>query len=108
MLQVSGGKAAAAGILHEQIEELARTVPGVAETAKESETAANRSPGTATTPVAMASQAQRVGPTGVFALISELFSLRRKIGALDESVRLTDSLGQSAKALRYAFRSKDT
>ena len=109
MLQVSGGNEASglgAGTLQAQIEELARTVPAVAETAKESGTAANSSSGSSATSVALASQEHRAGPAGVLALISDLFSLQRKIGALDDNLRLTDSLAQSAKALRAPLGAK--
>lgn len=102
MLQVSSGNAASgvgAGTLQAEIEELARTVPAVSEIAKEPGTVANSS-SNSTTSVALTSQEQRTGPVGVLALISDLFSLRRKIGALDDNLRLTDSLAQSAKALR--------
>ena len=109
MLQVSGGNEASglgAGTLQAQIEELARTVPAVAETTKEPGTAANSSSGSSATSVALASQEHRAGPAGVLALISDLFSLRRKIGALDDNLRLTDSLAQSAKALRAPLGAK--
>jgi small-conductance mechanosensitive channel len=102
MLQVSGGNEASglgAGTLQAQIEELARTVPAAAEAAKEPGTAANSPSGSSATSVALASQEHRAGPAGVLALISDLFSRRRKIGALDDNLRLTDSLAQSAKAL---------
>jgi small-conductance mechanosensitive channel len=106
MLQVSSGKNASAGSLKAQIEELARTVPGAAEGAKGPGTAANPSSGGSTAPATVASQAQRTSPTGVLALISTLFSLRVKIRGLDDNIRVTDSLAQSAKALRTPLGAK--
>src|SRR5258708_8302939 len=63
MLQISTGSASGlgAGSLHAQIEEVARTVPVVSETAKEPGTAANSSSGTSST-VAVASPEHQAGP----------------------------------------------
>jgi hypothetical protein len=108
MLQVSSGSAASGlgpGTLHAQIEELARTVPAAAEMAKEPGTPANSSSNPITSP-SLGSQERRVGPAGVLALTSDLFSLRCKVGALDDNLRLTDSLAQSAKALRTPLGDK--
>src|SRR5258708_3267553 len=107
MLQISTGSGSGlgAGTLHAQIEELARTVPAVAETGKEPGTAANSSSGSSST-VTLASQEHRAGPAGVLALISDLFSLRRKVGTLDDNLLLTHSLAQSSKALRTPLVTK--
>jgi small-conductance mechanosensitive channel len=106
LLQVSstsGGKVGVAG-LPAQIEELARTVPGVpgVEGSKEAVTASTNAPSTSSSPVPAASapQEHKAAPSGIIAVISELFALRRKINTLDDNLRSTDALQESARELR--------
>ncbi|HEY6308948.1 MAG TPA: hypothetical protein VI488_21100 [Candidatus Angelobacter sp.] len=112
MLQVSSASTTsklAGGGLQAQVEELARTVPAAAEPSKEpaSGAASASSGGSASgepAPVALPPR-QAVAP-GVLALISELFTLRRKLGALDDNVGQTDSLSASLKAVRAPLVAK--
>jgi small-conductance mechanosensitive channel len=112
MLQVAGGGQAAAwasGALAAQIEELARTVPGVAEPPKESTPTATLTPSASSPAAALAAlgtQEHRTTPNGILALISNLFSLRRKVEALDTNLRSTESLAESAKGLRSPLVAK--
>ena len=91
------------GTLQAQIDELARTVPA-AEPAKEGSGggSSGNSPNSATLP---APEHKAIAP-GILSLVSELFSYRRKIGALDDSIKQTDSLGQAAKGLRAPLAAK--
>src|SRR5215471_1390488 len=101
MLQVSstnGGKAGASS-LPAQIEELAHTVPAV-ENPKETGATTGSSSVSSPTPAVQAAQEHKGTPSGIIAVISELFGLRRKIDSLDENLRSTDALQQSAKDLR--------
>ncbi|HET6933777.1 MAG TPA: mechanosensitive ion channel domain-containing protein [Candidatus Angelobacter sp.] len=101
MLQFASGAAGGlgSGNLTAQVEELARAVPSAAATAKDAgeESAAQRNSSNAT---AVATQERRQEPSGILSLVSDLFALRRKIRALDDNLKLTDSLSQSAKSLR--------
>src|SRR5262249_42104196 len=84
LLQVSstsGGTAGVAG-LPAQIEELARTVPAV-ESSKEAAATPNPSSSSSPAPAAAASQERKAAPSGIIAVISEAFALRRKINTLD-------------------------
>jgi small-conductance mechanosensitive channel len=108
MLQVSTGNAAggrSAGSLSAQIEELARTLPAV-ETAKEQGTASNSTSVSPSASVASAPQEHRARPAGIPALISDLFSLRHKIGVLDDNLKSTDSLANSARVFRAPLAAK--
>jgi small-conductance mechanosensitive channel len=78
--------------LRSQIEELERTIPAVIATDKK----AGRGQAPAVAPTLVA----KPQPSGILGLTSDLLSLRRKMGALDESVRLTDSLAQTSKGFR--------
>jgi small-conductance mechanosensitive channel len=112
MLQVSSVSTTsklAVGTLPAQVEELARTVPAAAEPAKEPASGAASASGGAPAsgepaPVALPPH-QAVAP-GVLALISELFTLRRKLSALDDNVSQTDSLSESLKAVRAPLVTK--
>jgi small-conductance mechanosensitive channel len=118
MLQITSVSAngkSAAGTLTVQIEELARTLPAAADTAKEPGSATgSSSPGSAgsanlptqTAPVVLPPQEHRAVAPGILALISDLFALRGKVGALDNNLRQTDSLVASVKALRAPLGAK--
>jgi small-conductance mechanosensitive channel len=107
MLQVSTGSGANVGAsgLSAQIEELARTVPGV-EAVKETGATANSPSSASPVPTAQIPQEHKSSPTGIIALISELFSLRRKINTLDDNLASTDSLAESDRALRRPLVAK--
>jgi len=105
MLQVSGsGGKMAAGSLPAQIDELARTVP-VPAAAKDAN-AAGEPAGGASPPAALAAQDHRPPRSGLFAQISDLFALRRKVNLIDDNLRLTDSLAGSARALLHPLAGK--
>jgi small-conductance mechanosensitive channel len=103
MLQFATGTASSglgSGSLLSQVEELARTVPVASVENKEqtgsSTTAANNS----TSPAVVASRERKEAPTGILALATDLFSLRRKLRALEDNLDQTDALSQSSKNLR--------
>lgn len=101
MLQVSstsGGKAGAAS-LPAQVEELARTVPAL-ESTKEAGATGNPPLASSPAPAAPVSLEHKAAPSGIIAVISELFALRRKINSLDENLQSTNALQESAKQLR--------
>lgn len=100
----TGSGGASSNNLMAQVQELQRSVPevtpasaaandGQAKPAAQSTSSAN----------AASSNTRREQPTGLLALITDLFSLERKIHAIDESVRITDSLAQTAQSLRAPF-----
>jgi small-conductance mechanosensitive channel len=101
MLQVSSGSGTNVGAsgLSAQIEELARTVPAV-EAARETGTTANSPSTPSAASTAVLPQEHKTSPTGMIALISELFALRSKINALDDTLTSTDSLAELARELR--------
>jgi small-conductance mechanosensitive channel len=108
MLQITNVSAngkSAAGTLAVQIEELARTLPAATDTAKEPGSGAGSSSSGSTAPLVLQQQHRAVAP-GTLALISDLFALRDKIGALDSNLHQTDSLGESVKALRAPLVAK--
>lgn len=87
--------------LQVQIEELARTVPGVSGESKQSTTSANSAPAGSVTPVAVATSSDRKEESsGIFSLIGEALEFRRKLHLLDDSIALTDSLAQSSATMR--------
>jgi small-conductance mechanosensitive channel len=99
MLQFATGASAGGGVsgnLVEQVEELARGVPA-ANRLKEAEPA--QQPAASVT-AAAASRERKETPTGIFALATDLFALRRKMHTIDENLRQTDALSQAAKSLR--------
>lgn len=98
VLQVSGSAAGklSAGSLSAQIEELALTVPAVAENGKEP-----KAPGTPpSADSAVPATEHKAAPSGILALISDMFALRSKMNALDDQIRITDSLAQASKEVR--------
>lgn len=79
------------GSLQAEIEDLARTVPAAAtEPAK---------PAAPQASVATANP-QKPAPSGILAILTELFELRRRIRTLDQSIAQTATLANSSKALR--------
>jgi small-conductance mechanosensitive channel len=99
MLQFATGKSAGgvnAGNLVSHVEELARTVPAASANSKDQADANTKSANAA----AAASRERKETPNGLFALATDLFSLRRKVHALDDNLRQTAALDQTAKDLR--------
>ena len=93
--QFAGGQGAAQGNLMGQIEELQRSVPELESgTSSGSQTAAHAPTSTASSP------APRPQPSGIVALVEELFALRHKMNTLANGVRSTDVLSQTARNLR--------
>lgn len=80
-----------AGSLQAEIEDLARTVPAAA---TDSGKAAAQSASVA------AAVQQKPAPSGILAILTELFGLRRRIRTLDQSIAQTSALASSSKALR--------
>lgn len=98
MLQfATGATGGSSGNLTAQIEELARAVPSAA---TQRDSSAEASTSTNVTSAVDGGRARRQEPSGIFAIISDIFELRNKLHALDDNLRLTDALSQSAKTLR--------
>ncbi len=93
------------GNLPSQVEELARTVPAASASGKDA-AEANPGPSNSASPTAVASRERKEAPTGILSLATDLFSLRRKIHALDDNLRQTDALVQSARDLRAPLSAK--
>jgi small-conductance mechanosensitive channel len=93
------------GNLPSQVEELARTVPAAASASGKEAVEANPASNSAS-PTAVASRERKEAPTGILSLATDLFSLRRKIRALDDNLRQTDALVQSARSLRAPLVAK--
>jgi small-conductance mechanosensitive channel len=107
MIQMSGTTASGAltaGTLQAQIDELAHTAPA-AEPAKEPAGAA-AAPSTSPAPAVLPAQEHHAAAPGIFALISDLNSLRGKVDALDQNLKQTDTLADSAKSLRAPLAAK--
>ena len=104
MLQFESGMTAWRGAkgLQAQIEELARTVPAAASESKQPAGAAESTPSAvgASSPEQMALATESQTEPGLFGLVARVFEYRRKLVLLDNSLRLTDSLADSSKALR--------
>lgn len=102
MLQFATGTASSglsSGSLLSQVEELARTVP-VASTENKEQTGTNATTSNSTSPAVVASRERKETPTGILALATDLFALRRKLRSLEDNLRQTDELSQSLKELR--------
>src|SRR5258708_14091958 len=102
MLQFAAGTASSglgSGSLLSQVEELARTVP-VASAENKEQSGSNSAANNSTPPAVVASRERREAPTGILALATDLFSLRRKLRALEDNLNQTDALFQSSKNWR--------
>ena len=102
MLQFATGTASSglgSGGLLSQVEELARTVP-IASADSKDQTGSNATGNSSTSPAVIASRERKETPAGILALATDLFSLRRKLRALEDNLRQTDALSQSSKNLR--------
>lgn len=101
MLQFATGTSASglgSGSLISQVEELARSVPAANQT-KEAQT--NQAPNPTAAP-----RERRETPNGILSLATDLFTLRRKLHTLNENLRQTDQLAQTAKDLRAPLVAK--
>lgn len=108
MLQFATGTAASglgSGSLLSQVEELARTVPAASGNAKDAADP-NSAANNANSPAVVASRERKETPNGILSLATDLFSLRRKLRGLDESLRQTDALVQTSKNLRAPLVAK--
>ena len=108
MLQFATGTASSglgSGGLLSQVEELARTVP-VASAENKEQTGSNSTTNNSISPAVVASRERKEAPTGILALATDLFSLRRKLRALEDNLRQTDALSQSLKNLRAPMVAK--
>jgi len=108
MLQFATGTAAnglSSGSLLSQVEELARTIP-VASVENKEQTGSNATTNNSTSPAVVASRERKETPTGILALATDLFSLRRKLRSLEDNLRQTDALSQSLKELRAPLVAK--
>jgi small-conductance mechanosensitive channel len=101
----STSSGAGSGNLPSQVEELARTLPAASASSKEA-AEANPAQSNSASPTAVASRERKEAPTGILSLATDLFSLRRKIRALDDNLRQTDALVQSARSLRAPLVAK--
>src|SRR6185437_14680625 len=93
MLQFATGTASSglgSGGLLSQVEELARTVP-VASAENKEQTGSNATTNNSTSPAVVASRERKEEPTGLLALATDLFSLRRKLRSLEDNLRQTDA-----------------
>src|SRR4029077_595511 len=109
MLQFATGTASSglgSGSLLSQVEELARTVPvasaenpGASAESKE-QTGSNSTTNNSNSSPVVASRERKEAPTGILALATDLFSMRRKLRALEDNLRQTDALYQTSKNLR--------
>lgn len=108
MLQFATGTASSglgSGGLLSQVEELARTVP-VASAENKDQTGSNSGTNNSNSPAVVASRERKEVPTGILAVATDLFSLRRKLRALDDNLRQTDALSQSSQNLRAPLVAK--
>jgi small-conductance mechanosensitive channel len=100
MLQFASGTTTGgsnSGNLLSQVEELAHTVSGSAATGKDQ---AETNSQASTSASAEAIRNKKEPPNGILPLATDLVSLKRKLRALDESLRQTELLAQMAKTLR--------
>jgi small-conductance mechanosensitive channel len=108
MLQFANGKSASglgSGNLLSQVDELAHTVPAAAANGKDTGES-NSNAGSSSSPAVMASRERKESPTGILSLASDLFSLRRKLRALDDNLAETDRLAQASSILRAPLVTK--
>ena len=107
-LDASGG---GAGSLRSAIEELRRAVPAAAapassvstrtsSTAQTAQQAPQQTPQPDANALFLANLPVRhAEPSGIFGLAQDLLSLNRKMGTLDDTIKLTDALAQTSKSL---------
>lgn len=107
LLQFASGSSAGAGSanLSAQIEELARAVPSIMAGGKEP-AEAGKPASAAQSPAALAMPEHKETPSGILAIITDLFALRRKLRALEDDIVLTDALTHTSKSLRTPLVAK--
>ena len=93
----TGSSGASGNNLMAQIQELQRTVPEAAPGGPGTTGADGQSKTTTTT---TNTQTRREQPSGILALITDLFSLTRKIHTIDDTRGITESLAQTSQDLR--------
>ena len=98
MLQIvsTGGGKLGGGSLEAQIEELAQTVPAAGVSGKNQQNPSQTTAGNA----AAAAPARKDEPSGILALISQLFTLHGRVKVLDDSLKATDNLARAAQTVR--------
>jgi small-conductance mechanosensitive channel len=84
------------GNLLSQVEELARTLPAAGPNGKDQAETNSQSANAA----AASSRERKETPNGILPLATDLFSLRRKLHALDDNLHQTELLSQTVKNLR--------
>src|SRR5438874_4571776 len=99
----SGSAGATGGNLVAQVQELQRSVPEA--TLSNASIPATDGQSKSGTPAAASAapssaQARREQPAGLLALVSDLFSLTRKMRAIDDRVKATNGLSQTMQSLR--------
>ena len=97
MLQFATGTSAGganSGNLASHVEELARTIPAASANSKD-QPDANAKPANAAAP-----RERKEPPSGIFALATDLFSLKHKVHVLDDNLHQTELLNQTTKTLR--------
>lgn len=95
----SGSAGASSNNLLAQIQELQRSIPEAAQSSTtQNSTESQSKPSTPSTTAAQNTRHEQ--PSGLLALITDLFSLTRKVHDIDDSLQMTDSLAQTSQALR--------
>jgi len=99
----TGSSGASGGNLLAQVQELQRSVPEA--TLSNASIPATDGQSKSGTPAAASAapssaQARREQPAGLLALVSDLFSLTRKMRAIDDRVKATNGLSQTMQSLR--------
>ena len=100
----TGSTGTSSGNVLAQVQELQRSVPEVTIAATPPAGEAQNKAATASAANTSAGNIRRQQPSGLLALVTDLFSLTRKIHTLDESIRTTEALAQTAQNLRTPLR----
>jgi small-conductance mechanosensitive channel len=96
----TGSTGSGSGNLLTQVEELSHAIPAAAvANAKDANAENNKAAATFT-------RERRGQPSGILAIVTDLFALRSKLQALKENVRQTDALQQASKDLRTPLVAK--
>jgi small-conductance mechanosensitive channel len=96
----TGSSGSGSGNLLTQVEELSRAIPAAAvANGKEASTESSKA-------ASSALRERKEQPSGILAIVTDLFALRRKLQALRENIRQTDALQQSSKDLRTPLLAK--
>lgn len=84
--------------LQSAIDELSRSIPALSGDAARG--TAPAAPASAPPPAIINGDSRKAEPSSIIALITDILDLKRKLGLLDTSLELTNTLSQSAKTLR--------